>query len=83
MESEKKCLVILGAQWGDEGKGKIVDMLAADVDIVGRCGGGSNAGSYRVIVQSLFMRFQTRLTRPRLLRSFPKLALKLRLKRLA
>ncbi|XP_057315153.1 adenylosuccinate synthetase-like [Hydractinia symbiolongicarpus] len=37
------CLV-LGAQWGDEGKGKIVDVLAADVDLVCRCQGGSNAG---------------------------------------
>lgn len=29
--------VVLGAQWGDEGKGKVVDMLAANVDIVCRC----------------------------------------------
>jgi Adenylosuccinate synthetase len=29
--------VVLGAQWGDEGKGKVVDMLATDVDIVCRC----------------------------------------------
>lgn len=34
---ESKVTVILGAQWGDEGKGKVVDMLAADVDIVCRC----------------------------------------------
>jgi adenylosuccinate synthase len=45
MESHNKALVILGAQWGDEGKGKIVDLLAKNVDIVGRCAGGSNAGS--------------------------------------
>ena len=32
-----KCTVVLGAQWGDEGKGKVVDMLATDVDIVCRC----------------------------------------------
>lgn len=32
-----KVTVILGAQWGDEGKGKVVDMLATDVDIVCRC----------------------------------------------
>lgn len=32
-----KVTVILGAQWGDEGKGKVVDMLAANVDIVCRC----------------------------------------------
>jgi adenylosuccinate synthase len=35
---------ILGAQWGDEGKGKITDMLAAEADIVARFGGGDNAG---------------------------------------
>ena len=29
--------VVLGSQWGDEGKGKIVDMLAEHVDIVARC----------------------------------------------
>jgi len=37
-------LVIIGAQWGDEGKGKIVDILAHDTDIVVRYQGGSNAG---------------------------------------
>jgi adenylosuccinate synthase len=37
-------LVIIGAQWGDEGKGKIVDILACDADIVVRYQGGSNAG---------------------------------------
>lgn len=36
--------VIVGAQWGDEGKGKITDMLAAEADIVARYGGGDNAG---------------------------------------
>ena len=35
---------ILGAQWGDEGKGKIVDFLAKDADIVARFNGGNNAG---------------------------------------
>lgn len=34
---ESKVTVVLGAQWGDEGKGKVVDMLATDVDIVCRC----------------------------------------------
>lgn len=33
----KKVTVVLGAQWGDEGKGKVVDMLAADADLVCRC----------------------------------------------
>ncbi len=36
--------VILGLQWGDEGKGKIVDFLAPDYDIVARFQGGPNAG---------------------------------------
>ncbi len=37
-------LVIIGAQWGDEGKGKIVDYLAEDADTVIRFSGGANAG---------------------------------------
>lgn len=37
-------LVILGAQWGDEGKGKITDFLAKKADLVVRCQGGDNAG---------------------------------------
>jgi len=37
-------LVILGAQWGDEGKGKIVDLLSEEYDLVVRYQGGSNAG---------------------------------------
>lgn len=36
--------MVFGTQWGDEGKGKLVDLLAADVDIVARCQGGNNAG---------------------------------------
>lgn len=35
---------VLGAQWGDEGKGKIIDVLARDADIVARFSGGNNAG---------------------------------------
>ncbi len=42
-------LVILGSQWGDEGKGKIVDLLAPEYDYVVRYQGGSNAG-HTVIV---------------------------------
>lgn len=37
-------VVIIGAQWGDEGKGKIVDFLASDAQIVVRFSGGANAG---------------------------------------
>ena len=36
--------IIVGAQWGDEGKGKIVDMIAERADIVARYQGGANAG---------------------------------------
>lgn len=36
-ESQNKVTVVLGAQWGDEGKGKVVDLLAMDADIVCRC----------------------------------------------
>ena len=35
---------IVGANWGDEGKGKVTDMLACDADYVVRFQGGANAG---------------------------------------
>jgi len=41
--------LIVGAQWGDEGKGKIVDLLATKADIVARYQGGANAGHTIVI----------------------------------
>ena len=41
--------VIVGAQWGDEGKGKIVDLLAQDSDLVCRYQGGPNAGHTVVV----------------------------------
>jgi adenylosuccinate synthase len=37
-------LVVIGAQWGDEGKGKMVDYLAAEADVIIRYSGGANAG---------------------------------------
>jgi adenylosuccinate synthase len=40
---------ILGAQWGDEGKGKLVDMMSADADLVLRFQGGPNAGHTIVV----------------------------------
>ena len=43
-EASGRCTVVVGCQWGDEGKGKIVDVLAEDVDIVARYQGGANAG---------------------------------------
>jgi adenylosuccinate synthase len=39
-----RCTVVVGCQWGDEGKGKIVDVLAEGVDVVARYQGGANAG---------------------------------------
>ena len=44
-----KSVVILGAQWGDEGKGKIVDLLTERVGAVARFQGGHNAGHTLVI----------------------------------
>ena len=41
--------IVVGAQWGDEGKGKIVDLLSEKVDIVARYQGGANAGHTIVI----------------------------------
>ena len=40
----KKNIIVVGLQWGDEGKGKIVDLLAKNADIVARYQGGNNAG---------------------------------------
>ena len=40
----KKVDVILGLQWGDEGKGKIVDSISPKYDVVARFQGGPNAG---------------------------------------
>jgi adenylosuccinate synthase len=39
-----RVVVIIGAQWGDEGKGKVVDLLAERIDVVARYQGGHNAG---------------------------------------
>ena len=39
-----KSVVVVGAQWGDEGKGKVVDYLAGSFDYIARCAGGHNAG---------------------------------------
>merc|ERR1712166_384677 len=58
--SSGKCLTgeksrfttILGAQWGDEGKGKLVDILAKDHDLCARFNGGANAG-HTIVVDEL------------------------------
>ncbi len=44
-----KADVIVGLQWGDEGKGRIVDLYAADYEVVARFGGGDNAGHSIVV----------------------------------
>lgn len=49
MSTESTVTVVLGAQWGDEGKGKLVDILAADADVCARCAGGNNAGHTIVV----------------------------------
>eukprot|EP01113_Clastostelium_recurvatum_P045200 TRINITY_DN7735_c0_g1_i1.p1 TRINITY_DN7735_c0_g1~~TRINITY_DN7735_c0_g1_i1.p1 ORF type:complete len:434 (-),score=136.16 TRINITY_DN7735_c0_g1_i1:119-1420(-) len=41
--------VIGGSQWGDEGKGKLVDMLSQNFDVIARCQGGANAGHTIVV----------------------------------
>ena len=47
--SRGTCQVVVGAQWGDEGKGKIVDVLAERADVVARYQGGANAGHTVVV----------------------------------
>ena len=42
-------IVIIGAQWGDEGKGKIVDLMSEKADVVVRFQGGNNAGHTLVV----------------------------------
>jgi adenylosuccinate synthase len=55
---EKRCfmstVVIVGAQWGDEGKGKVIDYLAKQADVVVRGQGGNNAGHTVVVGDSKF-----------------------------
>lgn len=48
-------VVVVGAQWGDEGKGKVVDLLAAHADLVVRFHGGNNAGHTVVIKDETFI----------------------------
>ncbi len=49
------CVVVVGAQWGDEGKGKLVDVLAERADFVVRYQGGANAGHTVVIGDARFI----------------------------
>ena len=47
-------LIVIGTQWGDEGKGKIVDLLSSEADIIVRFQGGHNAGHTLVIGDQVF-----------------------------
>lgn len=49
--------VVIGAQWGDEGKAKIIDILSEKADVVVRCQGGNNAG-HTVAVDNEVYKFQ-------------------------
>ena len=49
------CTIVVGAQWGDEGKGKIIDILARDADIIVRYQGGNNAGHTVVVGEEQFV----------------------------
>jgi len=42
-------VIVVGAQWGDEGKGKLVDVFASHADMVVRFQGGANAGHTLVV----------------------------------
>jgi adenylosuccinate synthase len=53
--TQRKSAVILGAQWGDEGKGKIVDVLSEKFDVVARYAGGHNAGHTVIISGKKFV----------------------------
>ncbi|MET0851459.1 MAG: adenylosuccinate synthase, partial [Candidatus Rokuibacteriota bacterium] len=48
-------IIVVGAQWGDEGKGKVVDVLAPHVDVVVRYQGGNNAGHTVVVGSEKFV----------------------------
>ena len=52
------CTVVVGTQWGDEGKGKIVDFLTGTADIVARYQGGANAGHTVVIGEERYILHQ-------------------------
>lgn len=47
--------VVVGAQWGDEGKGKLIDILSKDADITVRYQGGNNAGHTVVVGRKVYI----------------------------
>src|SRR3954462_7436174 len=54
-DAKTTCMVVVGAQWGDEGKGKLVDVLAERAEFVVRYQGGANAGHTVVIGDTQFV----------------------------
>jgi adenylosuccinate synthase len=54
-DARTACVVVVGAQWGDEGKGKLVDVLAERADMVVRYQGGANAGHTVVTGETQFI----------------------------
>src|SRR5437879_10777126 len=50
-----KSVVVVGAQWGDEGKGKVVDYLSGSFDYIARVAGGHNAGHTVIIGKDRFV----------------------------
>ncbi|HRP07383.1 MAG TPA: adenylosuccinate synthase [Gemmatimonadales bacterium] len=57
-DRKHNCIVVVGAQWGDEGKGKLVDVLAERADLVVRYQGGANAGHTVVVGERQFVLHQ-------------------------
>src|SRR6266851_9837961 len=55
MKRRMQNIIVLGAQWGDEGKGKVVDLFAERFDIVARYQGGHNAGHTVFIGEKKFV----------------------------
>jgi adenylosuccinate synthase len=49
LSSLGRCTAVIGAQWGDEGKGKLIDILAERFDVIARACGGANAGHTIVV----------------------------------
>ncbi len=51
-----RSIIVIGTQWGDEGKGKVIDLLASQADLVVRAQGGNNAG-HTIVVGDIEYRF--------------------------
>ena len=54
-DDKTRCVVLVGVQWGDEGKGKITDVLAEQATLVARYQGGANAGHTVLVDQEEFI----------------------------